>query len=283
LRQELLKEAWMHVDETTVQVLQEKGRKNTTKSYMWLYATGQYANHAIRLFEYQPGRSGEYPIKFLKGFKGYLHTDAYAGYNKVPDVIHCYCWAHLRRKFVDVLPTDPMQREKFPAAKGIAFCNKLFEIESTLRDLSCEERNSKRLELELPVLEAFWLWVDTIKNNEPPKSAICGALSYAQNHKAGLMNYLKDSNCSISNNLAENSIRPFTIGRKNWLFSGSPKGAAASAAVYSLIETTKANGLNPQRYLLLLLENLPQIPFWQSPELIKNYLPWNQEIQSKCK
>jgi transposase len=97
------------------------------------------------------------------------------------------------------------------------------------------------------------------------------------------MNYLKDSNCSISNNLAENSIRPFTIGRKNWLFSGSPKGAAASAAVYSLIETTKANGLNPQRYLLLLLENLPQIPFRQSPELIKNYLPCNQEIQSKCK
>lgn len=283
LQQELLRETWMHVDETAVQVLQEKGRKNTTKSYMWLYAAGQYADHAIRLFEYQPGRSGEYPMKFLNGFKGYLHTDAYAGYNKVSDVVHCYCWAHLRRKFVDALPTDTEQREKSPATKGIAFCNKLFEIESALQDLSCEERKTKRLELEMPVLEAFWSWVDTAKNHEPPKSAICGALNYAQNHKEGLMNYLLDSKCAISNNLAENSIRPFTIGRKNWLFSGSPKGAAASAAVYSLIETAKANGLNPQRYLRLLLESLPDLPFRQHPDLLKSYLPWNEEIQANCK
>lgn len=283
LHQKLLLESLAHVDETGVQVMLEEGRKNTTKSYMWLYATGQYAEQPIRIFEYQPGRSGQYPMKFLTGFKGYLHTDAYAGYNRVPDVIHCFCWAHLRRKFVESLPKDTKQREETPAVKGITFCNKLFKIESTLQKLSCEERQAKRLELEMPVLEAFWSWVDKAKEQLPPKSAICEALNYAHNHKEELMNYLQDGNCSISNNLAENSIRPFTIGRKNWLFSGSPKGAAASATVYSLIETAKANGLNPYRYLLFLLENLPGQPFRQYPKLLEDYLPWNPKVQAKCK
>ncbi len=105
---------------------------------------------------------------------------------------------------------------------------------------------------------------------------------YAKNYKVGLTNYLKDGNCVISNNLAENSIRPFTIGRKNWLFSGSPKGAAASAAIYSLVETAKANGLNPYRYLTFILEDLPGVPFIQYPDLLMEYLPWNADIKAKC-
>ncbi len=168
-------------------------------------------------------------------------------------------------------------------SQGIVFCNQLFEIEKALQECSVDERKDKRLEREIPVLEAFWSWVDSLQQQVPPKSAIGEALSYAQNHKEGLMNYLKDGHCSISNNLAENSIRPFTIGRKNWLFSGSPKGVAASAAVYSLIETAKVNGLNPYSYISFIIQDLPGLPFRQYPEILEDYLPWNQQIQSRCK
>lgn len=283
LHQEILKERYAHADETPLQVLQEEGRKNTTKSYMWVYSTGQYGDHPIRLFEYQPGRAGNYPKKFLKGFKGFLHSDAYSGYDKVGDVIHCYCWAHVRRKMVDILPKDMKSPEATLPAKGIAFCNKLFEIERSLKALTSAERKKQRLELESPVLEAFWTWVDSSLQNVPPKSNISAALSYARNHKTRLMNYLEDGNCSISNNLAENSIRPFTVGRKNWLFSGSPKGAVASAAIYSLVETAKANRLNPYHYLKFILEDLPGLPFRQYPEILNRYLPWNPDIQEICK
>lgn len=283
LHQTMLKEQHLHADETTVQVLQEEGRKNTTDSYMWVYSTGQYCEHPIRIFEYQPGRSGHYPQKFLKGFKGYLHTDAYTGYKKVPEVTRCFCWAHLRRKFVDALAQESNHPEATIPSQGIEFCNRLFAIEKTLQDLSGEERKAKRLEQEKPVLEAFWSWVDSANNQVVPKSKSREALRYALNQKEGLMNYLQDGNCSISNNLAENSIRPFTIGRKNWLFSGSPKGAAASATVYTIIETAKANGLNPYNYLKFIFQDLPGVQFGQHPEFLEDYLPWNPRIQTICK
>ncbi len=282
LHQELLKEKYLHADETPIQVLQEEGRKNTTESYMWVYSTGQYGNHPIRLFEYQPGRGGHYPKKFLKGFTGYMHTDGYTGYDKVEKIIRCYCWAHVRRKFVDALPKDVQSPEVTLAAQGIQFCNQLFEMEKVFRDLSQEERYKERLAKQMPMLEAFWAWAESSRQATPPKGKTSEALLYAVKHKEGLMNYLKDGNCSISNNLAENSIRPFTIGRKNWLFSGSPKGAAASAAIYSLVETAKANGLSPHRYVEYILGDLPGIPFRQYPEILDDYLPWNPDIQKKC-
>lgn len=235
MHQKLLKEKYLHADETTVQVMNEEGRKNTTDSYMWVYSTGQHSQYPIRIFDYQPGRGSKYPQEFLKGFKGFLHTDAYSGYNKVPGITRCLCWSHLRRNFVDALPKDIHSPEATLPSQGIRYCNKLFEIEKTLEDLSCEDRKLERLKQEKPVLDAFWAWLDSIKGNVLPKSKLGGALNYALNHKEEFMNYLKDGSCSISNNLAENSIRPFTLGRKNWLFSGSPKGAAASAAVYSII------------------------------------------------
>ncbi len=283
MHQKLLQEKHLHADETTVQVMNEDGRKNTTDSYMWVYSTGQYCKNPIRIFEYQPGRSGKYPQAFLKGFKGYLHTDAYSGYKKIPEITRCLCWAHLRRNFVDALPKDIKSPEATIPSQGITFCNQLFEIEKTLEGLSCEERKSMRLEHEKPVLDAFWTWVDSKKSQVLPKSKPSEALNYAQNHKDDLMNYLKDGNCSISNNLAENSIRPFTIGRKNWLFSGSPKGASASAAVYSIIETAKANSLNPYKYLNFIFSELPGVQFGQHPEFLEDYLPWNQEVQTTCK
>lgn len=283
MHKKLLKEEHLHVDETTVQVMNEEGRKNTTDSYMWVYATGQHSKNPIRIFEYQPGRSGKYPEEFLKEFKGYLHTDAYSGYNKVSGITRCLCWTHLRRYFVDALPKDIQSPEATLPSHGIVYCNKLFEIEKNLEKLSREERKSERLKQEKPVLDAFWWWINSIKTKVLPKSKLSEALKYALNQKEELMNYLKDGNCSISNNLAENSIRPFTIGRKNWLFSGSPKGATASATVYSIIESAKANGLNPYKYLYYIFSELPGVQFGQHPEFLEDYLPWSPEVQESCK
>jgi hypothetical protein len=116
-----------------------------------------------------------------------------------------------------------------------------------------------------------------------PKGKLATALNYAMNHREGFMNYLLDGDCVLSNNLAENSIRPFTIGRKNWLFSGSPRGAKTSAAIYSIIETAKANGLVPYKYLNFIFEELPGVIFGQHPEFLEDYLPWNEDVQKLCK
>jgi transposase len=261
LHQKLLEEEYLHCDETPIQVLQEPGRKNTTDSYMWVYSTGKYSKYPIRLFEYQPGRGGKYPEAFLKGFRGYLHTDAYAGYNKVAGVTQCFCFSHLRRKFVDALPKDVKSPEITIPAKAIEYINKLFKIEQNLEKLSAYERKDQRLKQEKPVLEAFWSWAKDTSPKVLPKSKLGEAFKYAFNHEEGFMAYLEDGNCSISNNLSENSIRPFTIGRKNWLFSGSPKGATASAGVYTLIETAKANGLNPTKYIEFILSDIPGSAF----------------------
>lgn len=283
MHKKILQENYLHADETTVQVMNEEGRKNTSDSYMWVYSTGQHSKHPVRIFEYQPGRSGKYPQKFLRGFKGYLHSDAYAGYKKVPEITRCFCWAHVRRNFVDSLPKDIRDPDATISRQGIEFCNKLFEIEKTLEDLSSEERKLARLKQEKSVLDAFWAWADSSRGKILPKSKLGTALNYAIKHKEELINYLLDGNCSISNNLAENSIRPFTIGRKNWLFSGSPKGASASAAVYSIIESAKANGLNPYKYLYFIFSELPGVQFGQHPEFLEDYLPWSIDVQEVCK
>jgi transposase len=284
MHKKLLESSHLHADETTVQVMKEPGRKNTSKSYMWVYGTAKHSEHPVRIFEYQPGRGGEYPKAFLKGFKGYLHTDAYAGYNQT-EVTRCYCWAHSRRKFIDALPKNTKNAKEELAFPGIAFCNELFKIEKQLENVDNEKRRNERLKQEGPVLEAFWLWAESLKasNHVLPKGKLATALNYAINHKEGFMNYLLDGGCSLSNNLAENSIRPFTIGRKNWLFSGSPRGAKASAAIYSIIETAKANGLEPYKYLLYIFKELPGVQFGRHPEFLEEYLPWDEEVQRICK
>jgi hypothetical protein len=279
----LLKENYIHADETRIQVLNEEGRKNTTDSYMWVYGTYDGSSTPIRIFEYQQTRSGKHAQDFLKGFRGFLHTDAYPGYNKVPEITRCFCWSHLRRYFVDALPKDINSPEATLPSIAIGYCNKLFQIEKELEPLTHEERKIQRLAQEKPVLEAFWSWVEANSSACLPKSKLATAMNYALNQKEGLMNYLEDGNCSISNNLAENSIRPFTVGRRNWLFSGSPKGAEASAAVYSIIETAKANGLNPYEYLRFIFKSLPGVQFGQNPEFLEDYLPWSPDTIDFCK
>ncbi|WP_306307313.1 IS66 family transposase [Cellulosilyticum ruminicola] len=154
-------------------------------------------------------------------------------------------------------------------------------MEKDLADLSPEERKIKRLELEKPVLEAFWCWIDTL--NPLKDSRLGKAVTYAKNQRKYMENYLLDGRCALSNNLAENSIRPFTIGRKNWEFANSVKGANASATVYSIIETAKVNKLNVFKYLRYLLQEIPNMDFKNKSEILDQLLPWNENIKKICK
>jgi len=282
LHEKLLEEKYLHADESPLQVLGEEGKSNTSKSYMWVYSTTRISDKQIRLFDYRPGRAGANAAEFLDGFSGYLHTDAYKGYEKVRNVTRCLCWSHNRRYFADALPKDLKSEEATLPRQGIAYCNELFKIEEKLRDLSPEDRKTQRLKLEKPLLEAYWSWVDLNISTVLAKSKIGQAFQYAQNQKIGLMNYLEDGHCEISNNIAENSIRPFTVGRRNWLFSGSPEGATASAIVYSLVETAKANELNPYKYLNVLLRGLPKFSSHNKMELLDSLLPWDPKIKKAC-
>lgn len=278
----LLNEKYIHADETPVEVMNEKNKKNTTKSYMWIYSSYALCKTPIRIFKYTPTRKGDNAKEFLSGFSGYLISDAYQGYDKAEDVIRCYCWAHLRRYFVDALPVGTKETDSTLAGKAIAYCGKLFEIEDGIKNLPAEEKKKMRLERSKPVLDAFWSWVNINKDTCVPKSKLSKAFTYAVNQKDGLMNFLKDGNIAISNNLAENSIRPFTVGRKNWLFSGNPKGAEASAAVYSIVETAKANKINPYEYLRYIFKYMPGTRFNEDPEILESFLPWSKDVQDFC-
>lgn len=282
LRKELLSRDVVHCDETPVQVLKEEGKKPQTKSYMWLYRTGNDEKAPIVLYDYQPSRNGDHAVTYLKDFKGYVHSDGFSGYNKLKDIIRCGCWAHLRRKFVEAIPAKKSKDASPTSAEiGRDYCNQLFKIEDSLKDLSPDERFHKRLELEKPVLEAFWCWLENLtflKGSSLGKAAI-----YAKNQKPYMENYLLDGRLSISNNAAENAIRPFTVGRKNWLFADTPKGATASATVYSLIETAKANGLNVYTYLEYLLLYMPDIDWRNDPAQLDFLMPWSEVVQAECK
>lgn len=281
LRNELLRRETLHCDESPIQVLKEIGKKPQAKSYMWLYRSGNDGRSPIILYDYQPSRNGSHAMEYLKGFTGYLHCDGFSGYNKLEEVTRCGCWAHLRRKFVEAIP--PKKREDTPltnAEIGRDYCNQLFKIEESLSEMPPEQRCSKRLELEKPVLDAFWCWLDSL--HVLAGSALGKAVVYAQNQKPYMENYLLDGRCSISNNAAENSIRPFTVGRKNWLFSDTPKGASASAAVYSIVETAKVNGLNVYTYLEYLLMYMPDMDYHNHPEHLEQLMPWSDSVQAEC-
>ena len=282
LKKELLSRDIVHCDETPVQVLKEEGKKPQTKSYMWLYRTGNDAKASVILYDYQPSRNGDHAVTYLKDFKGFVHSDGFSGYNKLKDITRCGCWAHLRRKFIEAIPNKKAQGASLTSAEiGRDYCNQLFKIEESLQELSPDERYQKRLELEKPVLETFWCWLENLTFLKG--SALGKAVIYAKNQKPYMENYLLDGRLSISNNAAENAIRPFIVGRKNWLFADTPKGASASAAVYSLIETAKANGLNVYTYLEYLLLYMPDIDWHNEPELLDQLMPWSDAVQEECK
>jgi transposase len=282
MHQLLLKQDILHADETTLQVLHEPGRPATSNSYLWLYRTGKEGPPTI-LYDYQETRAGKNAKEFLTGFKGYLQVDGYAGYHKVPDVILVGCWAHARRKFTEALNALPSSKSlvSVTATDGLLFCNQLFAIERELKNLSSEERYEKRLKRSKPVLDAFLSWLKIQEHKVLPKSALGQAINYCLNQWEKLEAFLKDGRLELDNNRSERSIKPFVIGRKNWLFSNTPKGARASAIIYSIVETAKANGLNPYFYLNFLFEKLPNMDTTDESALDK-LLPWSTSLPITC-
>lgn len=279
LHEQLCSHEVLHADETTLQVLHEPGKTAQSKSYMWLYRTSGDAKHPIVLYEYQPDRKATHPEAFLQGFKGYLHADGYEGYHKLPGGMTVVgCWAHLRRKFDEALKVLPPEaRENSLALVGKRYCDRLFEYERVFADLPPEKRQEKRMKTSKPEMEAFFAWADSC--NAIPKSPVGKAVYYAQSQHKYLERYLLDGRLEISNNRAERSMKPFVIGRKNWLFANTPKGAKASAVLYSLIETAKENGLDSYKYLVLLFQSLPNF----SQERWADFLPGGCGVPDSCR
>ena len=281
LHKELLKRDVLHADETTLQVLHEPGKKPQTDSYMWLYRTSGDTDKPIVLYEYQPGRGAKHPKEFLAGFKGYLHTDGYAGYHNLPeDITVVGCWAHARRKFDEAVKSLPKGKAKgSSASQGLAYCNLLFEIEQGLAEKTAEERYKERLEQAKPVLDAMLSWANS--RTAAPKSALGKAFTYLKEQWPYLTNYLKDGRLELSNNRAERSIKPFVIDRKNFLFANTPKGATGSAVMFSLIQTAIENGLDPYRYLTWLLKTASNADLTDS-QIVRTMLPWNAPAEYRA-
>ncbi|MFQ7108044.1 MAG: IS66 family transposase [Neglectibacter timonensis] len=276
IRSELLTQSTIHADETVMQVLKEKGKPATSESRMWVYSSAKRADIQLRCFEYRESRSGKWAKTFLEGFSGVLITDGYSGYNKVQEAERAGCWAHMRRKWLEAMP-EGADAKTCKAAEGYEFCNRLFELEHQFEELTAEERLIQRKEKSGPVLEAYWKWLNTIAR---PTGKLKDAVTYAQNQKAHLSAFLEHGEIEISNNQVENAIRPFVIGRKGWLFADTPQGAEASAIIYSLMETAKANSLRLDDYLLHLLSVLPERAEQDKDFEMDDLLPWSEEMKS---
>ena len=249
---------------------------------MWLYRSGR-DGPPIVLFAYQPTRASEHPRQFLQGFGGFLQVDGYAGYDSLPGVTLVGCWAHARRKFVEALhalPAEARKKNNTPSHAGLAFCDALFTIERDLHDRTAEQRFATRQERSLPVLTQLRAWLDAMESKVLPKSLLGAAVTYCRNQWSKLTHFLLDGRLELDNNRAERSIKPFVIGRKNWLFANTAGGARSSAVLYSLVETAKENGLNPFPYLTYLFEQLPNINC-KDPQQLDRLLPWAETIQEQ--
>ncbi|QNT04289.1 IS66 family transposase [Marinomonas arctica] len=271
---------YIQADETRIQVLKETGKTAQSDKWMWVTRGGPPDKPSV-LFDYDPTRAGHVPTRLLEGFSGVLQVDGYSGYGKVCrelDITRIGCWDHARRKFVEAARGVTSQKGKSNKAKpskadvGIGKIRKLYAIESKIEGLSESEKYTVRQELALPVLQDFKAWLETNHPKVPKDSLIFKAIQYTLNQWESLVAYCDHGFVHISNALAENAIRPFAVGRRNWLFADSSRGANASATCYSLIETAKANGLEPSSYIHYLLDHIADA---DTLEKIEALLPWN--------
>jgi transposase len=233
------------------------------------------------LYEYQPDRKYIHPENFLRDFSGYLHADGYDGYHKLPEnIIIVGCWAHLRRKLFDAMKSLPKEKQSGSTAqKGVAYCDKLFHLEKQFSLLSSENRSKERARLSKPLMDEFFGWIGAL--NALPNSLLGKAVYYAHSQRKYLERYLLDERLEISNNRAERSVKPFVIGRKNWLFNNTPNGARASSIYYSLVVTALENGLNPFEYLTWILTNMPNLGKPGYVASIEDFLPGSAALPKK--
>ena len=283
LEDQLLSSPYLHGDETPIQVLKEPDKTAQSRSYMWVRASG-LPDKKVILFDYAPGRGGNIAQQLFAGYQGYLQTDDYAGYNAVcteNEITQLGCWAHARRKFIEAQKAHKTPKGQKPkngkADVALNLIGKLYGIERTIKDKTHEERHQIRQRDSLPILKKIRSWLDKTLHHVLPKGLLGKALGYLDRNWHKLTVYTQAGYLNIDNNPAENAIRPFVIGRKNWLFSDSQQGAKASAMLYSIIETAKANNLEPFKYLTYLFKNLPAA---QNLDDIEATLPWNIDKQA---
>lgn len=277
----LLEREILHADETPLQVLKEPGRPAQSKSYLWLYRSGRYGPPII-CYEYKEGRGGEHPVAFLNGFAGYLHADGWHAYDDVKTATLIGCWAHARRKFVDALAVVPEKHRDDPtllANIAIARIKRLYRIESIFHDATPERRLAARQRLSKPIVDGFKEWMDKESAVVLSQSLLGKAFTYCKNQWPKLIRFLNDGRLEIDNNRAERSVKPFVIGRKNWLFANTPSGARNSAIVYSIVETAKENGLNPFDYLKYVFERV-RVAGPVDNSTVDSLLPWNDDVQA---
>lgn len=278
LRDRLLDEPLIHMDETVVQVLKERNKAPTTDSYMWVQ-TGGPPQRRIVLYDYEPSRSGQVPVRLLEGFRGYLMTDGYDGYNAVARggaVTHLVCWAHVRRRFIEAVRVQaPGKRGK--ADEAVELIGQLYGIERARRDADDAHRLLARQTYSVPLLATLRGWLDAALPTIVPKTRLGEALAYMNKYWPKLIRYTERGDLPIDNNRCENAIRPFVVGRKGWLFSDTPAGAHASAVIYSLVQTAKANGIEPYHWLCRVLRDLPAV---KTVDEVEALLPWNLEPRS---
>ena len=278
MHRELLKSHVLHCDETPVQVVREE---SSGKSHMWVFRSGEYEKKQIVIFDYQPSRKGECASRFLDGYRNCFVSDGYAGYNRAgDDGIRCGCWIHARRKFIEASP-DKKMLTPCKAKTGFDFCEEILLEEKKLKSLDPDERKKLRNEKIKPIIDRFYLWCDQVDPRGVNKD-FEKALTYARNQKEALCRFLEDGNIPAQNNRAENAIRPFVIGRKNWLFSQTAKGASASADMYSLVETAKANGLDVFDYLSWLFRQITAANHHFTDEFLEKLMPWSEQAQENC-
>ena len=279
MREHQLSGDYLQADETRLQVLKEDGRPATSDKWMWLIRGGP-PDQPVVLFEYDVSRSEEVPLRLLDGFEGVLQVDGYAGYNRVcrdNPITRIGCWDHARRKFVEASKAAPAKKKASKVSKAdvaIGKIRKLYLIEDRIKDLEPEQKKAQRQTLSRPVLDDLKDWLETNSRRVPKDSLTWIAINYTLSQWGLLIGYCEDGRLNISNALAENAIRPFAVGRRNWLFSDTPRGARASATCYSLIETAKANGLEPSAYLHHVLQHIAAA---DTLEKIEALLPWNMK------
>ena len=273
MRDALLEGAFLHVDETVVQVLKEAGKAPTSNSYMWVQ-TGGPPGRPVVVFDYDPSRGGQVPVRLLHDYRGYVMTDGYAGYNELAradGIEQLVCWAHVRRRFVEAVKVQPKGKRGL-ADEAVALIGKLYGVERDYKDAGDEARLLARQLHSVPALAALRAWLDKTLPGVTPKSALGTALSYLRDYWPRLTRYTERGDLPIDNNRAENAIRPFVIGRKAWLFSDTVAGANASAVIYSVLETAKANGVEPYTWLRRVLRDLPAA---KTVDDVDALLPWN--------
>lgn len=271
-KEELLKQPAVHGDETPVKVV----KSDKAKSYMWVYCTGTDSPTPenpipnIVLYDYHNSRASSCVVDYLKGYSGYLQVDGYAAYEQTQAKL-VGCWAHARRKFIEAKRVQGKNKAG-KADVVLSLIQRLYGIESKLKDKTADEKYQARQEQARPIIDKLYKWLEQNQSKIVGKTKLSDAGSYLKNQWPKLITYLDNGALSIDNNRAERAIKPFVIGRKNWLFSQTANGAQASAILYSIIETAKANGLTPFDYVMTCLDELCQ----PTPN-IEKLLPWKMK------